>query len=266
MFMPAGLFEPDGACGNAEYDLVSVIAHHGSSLTSGHYTAFVLCGGSRAAEGGRGEHDGHQWYHCDDTRVTPVSAETVQACEAYVLCYERRQSRAHAHDRHRIVTAIEQHAVALAATPHPSRHSTFALSTPSLLHRTPRVACVHAPGIEGGGGGEPMQMDADDSLLLSRGWFGRYMTTLEPGPVTHSDALCQHDALDVFKVTTIHPHLCSPLLPSRIDSWRLVFEGGGAHDSDGACLFSAGATRGVGRADDALPAGGSAPFSLPLSP
>ena len=36
-------------------------------------------------------------------------------------------------------------------------------------------------------------------MLLSLGWLARFATTDAPGPVTHADALCQHDAVDAFK-------------------------------------------------------------------
>jgi len=36
-------------------------------------------------------------------------------------------------------------------------------------------------------------------MLLSRGWLARYVATDAPGPVTHSDVLCAHDAVDAYK-------------------------------------------------------------------
>lgn len=56
------------------YELFSVICHHGTA-GGGHYTCYALNSG--------------QWYEYDDQFVTEVSAETVQACEAYVLFYRK---------------------------------------------------------------------------------------------------------------------------------------------------------------------------------
>lgn len=58
----------------ATYELFSVICHQGTA-GGGHYTCYSL--------------NGNQWYEFDDQYVTKVSAETVQACEAYVLFYRK---------------------------------------------------------------------------------------------------------------------------------------------------------------------------------
>lgn len=60
------------------YELFSVICHHGTA-GGGHYTCYALNNG--------------QWYEFDDQFVTEVSAETVQACQAYVLFYRKVVSR-----------------------------------------------------------------------------------------------------------------------------------------------------------------------------
>lgn len=144
----------------ALYDLAAIVCHHGATLHSGHYTAYV-CDSSRC-EGGR--RDGNErWYHIDDSRVSMVSAEQVAAAEAYVLFYERRQSSAHTQHRERTLKAIGEH-----------RESVNTLRAP------------HAGGAAG-----------EEQLLLCRGWFARYMATDDPGPVTHTDALCPHDAVGV---------------------------------------------------------------------
>lgn len=63
------------------YELFSVICHHGTA-GGGHYTCYALNNG--------------QWYEFDDQFVTEVSAETVQACQAYVLFYRKVVSEIHA--------------------------------------------------------------------------------------------------------------------------------------------------------------------------
>ncbi|CAG7819782.1 unnamed protein product, partial [Allacma fusca] len=54
------------------YRLLGTIVHMGS-FTGGHYIAYIR--------------RGDQWYVCDDSRVTPVTPETVTESEAYVLFY-----------------------------------------------------------------------------------------------------------------------------------------------------------------------------------
>lgn len=62
------------------YDLVSVIVHHGSSTSSGHYIAYV-----KSAAG--------QWCVADDSRVASVRIEQVLKQQAYMLMYVRREPR-----------------------------------------------------------------------------------------------------------------------------------------------------------------------------
>jgi ubiquitin carboxyl-terminal hydrolase 20/33 len=56
------------------YRLLGTIVHMGS-FTGGHYVAYIR--------------RGDQWYVCDDSRVTPVTPETVAESEAYVLFYQK---------------------------------------------------------------------------------------------------------------------------------------------------------------------------------
>jgi len=59
------------------YDLVAVVSHHGSSMGSGHYTAFTRRGNG-------------PWAHYNDSRATPVSEAKVASSEPYMLFYQRR--------------------------------------------------------------------------------------------------------------------------------------------------------------------------------
>lgn len=102
----------------AGYDLVSVVCHHGGSLTSGHYTAYVRAGGGGEAgdrSGCLGSGGSGQWYHVDDARVTPVHEATVLSCEAYVLFYERQQDAEHLLHRARTFDAIHRHRMRLSS-------------------------------------------------------------------------------------------------------------------------------------------------------
>ncbi|XP_025408642.1 ubiquitin carboxyl-terminal hydrolase 33-like [Sipha flava] len=59
------------------YKLVSVICHHGTIGSGGHYTCYSL------------NPINEQWYEFDDQCVTLVSAEIVRNSEAYVLFYKK---------------------------------------------------------------------------------------------------------------------------------------------------------------------------------
>jgi Ubiquitin carboxyl-terminal hydrolase len=63
------------------YDLVSIVVHHGHSVSSGHYVAYV-----KSAAG--------IWHLCDDSRVCRVKPEAVFKQQAYLLLYARRTPRA----------------------------------------------------------------------------------------------------------------------------------------------------------------------------
>eukprot|EP00602_Paraphysomonas_sp_CaronLab_P010687 CAMPEP_0185038222 /NCGR_PEP_ID=MMETSP1103-20130426/33611_1 /TAXON_ID=36769 /ORGANISM="Paraphysomonas bandaiensis, Strain Caron Lab Isolate" /LENGTH=794 /DNA_ID=CAMNT_0027576553 /DNA_START=86 /DNA_END=2470 /DNA_ORIENTATION=+ len=56
------------------YDLCGMVVHHGHSVHSGHYVAFV-----KASNG--------QWYEMDDSTVSQTSIKTVLKQQAYILFY-----------------------------------------------------------------------------------------------------------------------------------------------------------------------------------
>ena len=61
---------------STNYQLRSVVAHHGRNMSCGHFTCF-----GRGARGG-------WWMHFNDARVTPATEEEVSAAQAYILIYE----------------------------------------------------------------------------------------------------------------------------------------------------------------------------------
>jgi len=85
--------EPPSRMPTSLYDLYAVVVHHGSSISHGHYTAYVRRG------------DG-AWFHIDDTRVTQTTEEEVSAAEAYLLFYERRQSVHHQQQREAMMAML----------------------------------------------------------------------------------------------------------------------------------------------------------------
>ncbi|XP_041847241.1 ubiquitin carboxyl-terminal hydrolase 33 isoform X1 [Melanotaenia boesemani] len=66
----------DGSAQTTNYDLLSVICHHGTA-SSGHYIAYC-----------RNDMN-NLWYEFDDQSVTEVSESCVQNAEAYVLFYKK---------------------------------------------------------------------------------------------------------------------------------------------------------------------------------
>uniref|UniRef100_A0A8C2ECV5 Ubiquitin carboxyl-terminal hydrolase n=1 Tax=Cyprinus carpio TaxID=7962 RepID=A0A8C2ECV5_CYPCA len=78
--MKSFLLEPENSLlENCLYDLAAVVVHHGSSIGSGHYTAYGL-------------HE-HRWYHFNDSTVTLVSEEAVLKAKAYILFYTERSDQ-----------------------------------------------------------------------------------------------------------------------------------------------------------------------------
>ena len=74
--------EPPGRAGAMPaYRLIGVVAHHGTTLSGGHYTCDVRAPGT---EGG--------WFHCDDSNVKRVPLAEVLKRQAYVLFYAATRS------------------------------------------------------------------------------------------------------------------------------------------------------------------------------
>ncbi|KAK9510910.1 hypothetical protein O3M35_005587 [Rhynocoris fuscipes] len=71
----------DCTCSVTRYELMSVICHHGSSGSGGHYTCYAL------------NTPTDQWYHYDDHSVTKVSPQTVKNSQAYVLFYRKESTK-----------------------------------------------------------------------------------------------------------------------------------------------------------------------------
>jgi hypothetical protein len=94
-----------------------------------------------------------RWYEYDDARVTPKTAAEVERVEAYLLFY-RRKSLARDRERKRVV--------------------------PSVLP---------VAGLPDGSSGAAAPAG---TVLVSRAWYCRWLTCVDPGPVTNMDLLCKH--------------------------------------------------------------------------
>jgi ubiquitin C-terminal hydrolase len=70
------------------FDLFAVTNHLGSSMGYGHYTSYVKRPPSGLYKEGS---TADQWFEFNDSRVTPVSPDTVLSPAAYVLYYRRRR-------------------------------------------------------------------------------------------------------------------------------------------------------------------------------
>ena len=62
---------------NVTYSLSGVIAHHGRTMQSGHYTAYCY------------NNSDFSWYHYNDTEVIPISEENLKKVDAYMLFYKK---------------------------------------------------------------------------------------------------------------------------------------------------------------------------------
>lgn len=61
---------------NSIFDLASVIVHHGSGTSNGHYTSYGLNSGV--------------WMHFNDSSVKEVNEQIVAECKPYILFYTKR--------------------------------------------------------------------------------------------------------------------------------------------------------------------------------
>ena len=87
LVLPAAVLHGwSGGSGGVRYRLCGVLVHHGATVASGHYTAFVRY---RGVEGGVGEGASECWVSIDDSRVSVVSSSIVFAQQAYMLFYSR---------------------------------------------------------------------------------------------------------------------------------------------------------------------------------
>ena len=85
------------------YGLYAVVVHHGRTLHSGHYVAYVKSRPAKKQKGSAIHHDAGeqdkgsyneqvcnegQWYHTSDTEIHKCHLNDVQRSKAYILFYE----------------------------------------------------------------------------------------------------------------------------------------------------------------------------------
>ena len=82
------------------YGLYAVVEHRGTSLSGGHYVAYIRRRDKKLSEGvsqpscmiyNEDEAKKGEWFFADDRRVKklPGGFEDVKKCQAYMLFYER---------------------------------------------------------------------------------------------------------------------------------------------------------------------------------
>ncbi|ESU39072.1 Ubiquitin carboxyl-terminal hydrolase [Giardia duodenalis] len=116
------LANPDkhiGAPSTVTHRLVAMINHHGSTMNSGHYTAFV-----RDVTSG-------VWYLVDDSIVTRASeAEVSAGTDAYVLLYEKADiSVRGAAVAHEVIASVHEDEEILSSLPSSAQQNTKKTST-----------------------------------------------------------------------------------------------------------------------------------------
>ena len=72
----------------ALYNLKSLILHHGSNLSSGHYTSFVNISQKAVPNQiSQSVQETEKWFHFNDSTVTEASVDSVKKSSAYILFY-----------------------------------------------------------------------------------------------------------------------------------------------------------------------------------
>lgn len=105
-----------------EYSLYAVIVHISPFSSAGHYISFVR--------------RGTQWYKCDDSSVTPVSARTVLSQNVYMLLYQRDAIKDHTTKGTDPAKSAEKGKGGLAEREAPDASSTCAPEGPSQTRNT----------------------------------------------------------------------------------------------------------------------------------
>ena len=126
----------------ARYRLVSVVNHSGA-VGGGHYISYGL------------HQPSGRWFEHDDSTITHVAKEAVEAAQGYVLMYERIADDA--------VVAARDDCLSPLAPPTLSAESTAAAAA------------------TGG-----------TSVLISRKWLALFGTCSNPGPLCNLDFACRH--------------------------------------------------------------------------
>lgn len=167
-----GPFLEDPPSHAVEYSLVGLIQHIGS-MGGGHYISY--CQHKRKP---------HEWYEFDDMQVNPVSMETVERAEPYVLFFRRVSSKGTKLDRQtfkgdrgRMQARIRDYLFSHPPAPEQAVADELRLQGPALrsLFRSP-----------------PPELDM---VFVSKHWYVRLVSMSHPGPIDNFLYLCPHRRL-----------------------------------------------------------------------
>eukprot|EP00028_Trichosphaerium_sp_Am-I-7-wt_P008963 CAMPEP_0168527916 /NCGR_PEP_ID=MMETSP0405-20121227/12916_1 /TAXON_ID=498012 /ORGANISM="Trichosphaerium sp, Strain Am-I-7 wt" /LENGTH=621 /DNA_ID=CAMNT_0008551177 /DNA_START=432 /DNA_END=2297 /DNA_ORIENTATION=- len=137
----------------------------------------------------------NKWYEYDDSHVREVSAREVENVEAYVLVYVRKDSATKLDERARVMATIKQ-------------------------YRQDYL--------------DEQITNNDHAVYVSKLWFHKWRTLVDPGPITNADILCKHGNIEKSIFESLQDRIVE--LPRSVGDEFIDNYGGVVLDpSKGAC-------------------------------
>eukprot|EP00397_Hematodinium_sp_SG-2012_P009501 GEMP01009588.1.p1 GENE.GEMP01009588.1~~GEMP01009588.1.p1 ORF type:complete len:856 (+),score=172.38 GEMP01009588.1:69-2636(+) len=149
--------DPESEEKETAYRLIGVVQHMGS-MGGGHYIAYCL------------HYKTKEWYEFDDTRVTLVSADTVEKAEPYILFYQKVPSKS------------------LRLTRGTVKAEKRRLQNESRVDVISNGRCSIRDELAA----------KTDVCYISKEWYQRLQTTSHCGPIDNFLHLCPHSRLGVL--------------------------------------------------------------------